>query len=50
MKIAVCMSGQLRQWEIAKENQKRFWETISLITENKTFFIKMTIGVVCFIV
>ena len=27
MKIAVCMSGQLRQWEIAKENQKWFWET-----------------------
>ena len=27
MKIAVCMSGQLRQWEMAKENQKWFWET-----------------------
>ena len=30
MKIAVCMSGQLRQWEIAKENQKWFWETSEL--------------------
>ena len=27
MKIAVCLSGQLRQWEIAKENQKWFWST-----------------------
>ena len=27
MKVAVCLSGQLRQWEIAKENQKWFWET-----------------------
>ena len=27
MKIAICMSGQLRQWELAKENQKWFWET-----------------------
>ena len=27
MKIAVCLSGQLRQWEMAKENQKWFWET-----------------------
>ena len=27
MKIAVCMSGQLRQWEMAKENQKWFWDT-----------------------
>ena len=27
MKIAICMSGQLRQWEMAKENQKWFWET-----------------------
>ncbi len=27
MKIAVCMSGQLRQWKVAKENQKWFWET-----------------------
>ena len=27
MKIAVCMSGQLRQWDVAKENQKWFWET-----------------------
>ena len=96
MKIAVCMSGQLRQWEIAKENQKWFWNTsgvdidyfihtwdysgdregvsqpyitrdvsqdefdkvvecmnqksISSIIENKTSFMLMTIGVVCFIV
>jgi len=27
MKIAICMSGQLRQWEMAKVNQKWFWET-----------------------
>ena len=27
MKIAVLLSGQLRQWEYAKENQKWFWET-----------------------
>jgi len=27
MKIAVCLSGQLRQWEIAKENQKWFWSS-----------------------
>ena len=27
MRIAVCLSGQLRQWEIAKENQKWFWGT-----------------------
>ena len=27
MKVAVCLSGQLRQWEIAKENQKWFWES-----------------------
>ena len=27
MKIAICMSGQLRQWEMAKENQKWFWES-----------------------
>ena len=27
MKIAVCMSGQLRNWDIAKENQKWFWST-----------------------
>ena len=27
MRIAICMSGQLRQWEMAKENQKWFWET-----------------------
>ena len=27
MRVAVCLSGQLRQWEIAKENQKWFWES-----------------------
>ena len=27
MKIAACMSGQLRNWDIAKENQKWFWST-----------------------
>jgi len=27
VKIAICMSGQLRQWEMAKENQKWFWST-----------------------
>ena len=27
MKIAVCMSGQLRNWEIAKDNQKWFWSS-----------------------
>lgn len=25
MKIAICMSGQLREWEWAKENQRNFW-------------------------
>lgn len=28
MRIAVCISGQLREWFRAKENQKWFWETI----------------------
>ena len=27
MRIAVCMSGQLRQWKLAIENQKWFWGT-----------------------
>lgn len=27
MRIAVCISGQLRQWKLAVENQKWFWET-----------------------
>lgn len=27
MRVAVCLSGQLRQWEMAKENQKWFWES-----------------------
>ena len=27
MKIAVCLSGQLRQWELAHRNQIWFWET-----------------------
>jgi hypothetical protein len=27
MKIAVCMSGQLRNWDIAKKNQKWFWSS-----------------------
>jgi len=27
MKIAVCLSGQLRQWELAHRNQRWFWET-----------------------
>ena len=27
MKIAVCMSGQLRNWEIAKKNQYWFWSS-----------------------
>ena len=27
MRIAVCLSGQLRNWEIAKDNQKWFWNS-----------------------
>ena len=27
MRIAVCLSGQLRQWEMGVENQKWFWTT-----------------------
>ena len=27
MKMAVCLSGQLRQWDLAVDNQKWFWET-----------------------
>ena len=27
MRVAVCLSGQLRQWDYAKENQKWFWES-----------------------
>ena len=27
MKIAVCLSGQLRQWEMGVKNQKWFWNT-----------------------
>ena len=27
MRIAVCISGQLRKWKIAAENQKWFWTT-----------------------
>jgi hypothetical protein len=27
MRIAVCLSGQLRQWKLAVENQKWFWRT-----------------------
>ena len=27
MKIAVCLSGQLRQWQIGVDNQKWFWNT-----------------------
>jgi len=27
MKIAILLSGQLRQWEYAKHNQKWFWDT-----------------------
>lgn len=36
MRIAVCLSGQLRQWEIAKENQKWFWNSSK---ENVDYFI-----------
>ena len=27
MKMAVCLSGQLRQWDLAVDNQKWFWES-----------------------
>ena len=27
MRMAVCLSGQLRQWDLAVDNQKWFWET-----------------------
>jgi len=27
MRMAVCLSGQLRQWELALDNQKWFWES-----------------------
>ena len=36
MKIAICMSGQLRSWEIAKENQKWFWTTHHQYSEDNT--------------
>jgi|TARA_B100001079_G_scaffold33090_1_gene24984 hypothetical protein len=36
MKIAVCMSGQLRNWDMAKYNQKWFWGTS---TEDVDYFI-----------
>ena len=26
-RLAICLSGQLRQWHLAKDNQKWFWET-----------------------
>lgn len=30
MKIAVCLSGQLRQWEMGVDNQKWFWSTANI--------------------
>ena len=33
MRIAICMSGQLRNWDMAKENQKWFWSTAAHNTE-----------------
>ena len=27
MRIAVCLSGQLRSWEVAIDNQRWFWES-----------------------
>ena len=29
MKVAVCISGQLRNWQISKDNQLWFWTTIN---------------------
>lgn len=29
MRVAVCLSGQLRQWDYAKENQKWFWTSFN---------------------
>lgn len=27
MKVAICLSGQMRNWDLAKENQKWFWSS-----------------------
>ena len=29
MRVAICMSGQLREWDYGKENQKWFWTSIN---------------------
>ena len=29
MRIAVCLSGQLRQWKLGAKNQKWFWTTLN---------------------
>ena len=38
MKIAVCISGQLRQWQMAVENQKWFWSTANLPNVEVDYF------------
>ena len=35
MRVAVCISGQLREWLRAKENQKQFWESIGVSARGK---------------
>ena len=38
MKIAVCISGQLRQWQMAVDNQKWFWSTANLPNVEVDYF------------
>lgn len=39
MRIAICMSGQLRQWEYGKENQKWFWSSFNQEEYEVDYFI-----------
>lgn len=39
MRIAVCMSGQLRQWDYGKENQKWFWSSFNAEDYEVDYFI-----------
>ena len=39
MKVAVCISGQLRQWRMAKDNHKWFWTTFNFPELEVDYFI-----------
>lgn len=39
MRVAICLSGQLRQWEAAMHNQLWFWSTLSLDNLEIDYFI-----------